>query len=411
MSAKRGHVAPSQNATRLRIIAAARQAIARRGIARFTHRAVASEGAIPLAALTYHFESKEALIAEVSAAILADYIADFAQLAKSLDDGLADRVVFERLTTSIVAEATSRHREGTMAWLEIMLHRGRSAEASADARQWFAKLQEIWTGIAQSCALDKAGLRARSAIDEATGLMLIGIGLGSDKSRMLSILREGVDPASLWSGEDLAPRDPGLGKRPWPRPATKSEQTRALIVQSAVDCCVEEGPQHVGYRTIAQRSALSESAPYYYYPKIAELLRDAQETLFKHSKQRFRAQLGDAVMTDVDGLADLTAAILQNEVTQYARHNLANFAFWLEAGREANLRPVVHKAVMDQQDAWLKRFTQVGLEPTPLDAMRTQARFAGMCLRLVSTGATMADIVEARGDLRSVISSQARAEA
>lgn len=402
MNAERDRETRSENMTRSRIIAAAIKAMGNRGIAGFTHRAVAEEGRISLASLTYHFESKDDLIDQVSASILDDSSADFIALRARVAKEATDRASFADLSTTIIAAAVSEHREETMAWLELMLHGGRDPEAAARARKWFAALHAIWTEIADLCGQSCPAQAAQSAIDQAAGFILIAVGLGLESQEILDVLRDGADPVAKWNtpARKQAELTNQTKATPQSKPETKAEQTRRLIVEAAMNCFVEEGLQNVGYRTIAERSGLSKSAPYYYFPKIADLLRQAQSALFEHSKERFRGVLAGTTITDADGLADLTAAILQREVTRYALHNLANFSFWLEAGRDRELVPIVWAAVRDQQEAWLRRLSQAGLQPRPLDALKLQANFAGMSLRLVATESSMSDIAEARRQFR-----------
>jgi len=117
------------------ILEATLRIVGREGAGAVTHRAVAAEAGVPLAATTYYFDSREELLAETLAHAAAE---DVAELENARDlasepltpDGLADRL------RELVLDWLGGSRPTLIAQYEICLEAARRPELFAISRAW-----------------------------------------------------------------------------------------------------------------------------------------------------------------------------------------------------------------------------------------------------------------------------------
>jgi DNA-binding transcriptional regulator YbjK len=149
-----------QRAERRRaIIDAALRIIASRGLPGVTHRTVAREAGVPLAATTYYFASKDEILSEALESLAA--------------------VEVERLEalTATVAAATPSRAELAAALGEALIPEPADAE-----RTWLAQF-EIYVEAARNPALRPAVLRWREAFVELAASALRAIGAPDPERR------------------------------------------------------------------------------------------------------------------------------------------------------------------------------------------------------------------------------------
>ena len=123
-------------ARRRRIIEAALTIVGREGAGAVTHRAVAAEAGVPLAATTYYFSSRHELLAEALEHAAHE---DLAQLERDAEGfaavPLSVATLGERLSASV--EAWLRGARPTLlAQYEISLESARRPELAATSRAW-----------------------------------------------------------------------------------------------------------------------------------------------------------------------------------------------------------------------------------------------------------------------------------
>jgi AcrR family transcriptional regulator len=163
---------------------------------------------------------------------------------------------------------------------------------------------------------------------------------------------------------------------------------------------IADGAGAVSYRSVAARAGLTQAAPFYHFLTIGALLSTAQQRLFEQSKERYRlgaaADHGGAF--NVERLIDRTAAVFLREATEFAGKNLASYAIWLEADRNADLRPMIWSAIADQHLAWQRILGRLMPTQRPLDALLAQAAFIGKMVRVLATGSTTEDLALIRGE-------------
>jgi len=379
----------SRSEERRRLIAeAAVRVIAAHGIAGVTHRLVAAEAGVSLAATTYHYATKLDIIADASARLLDGYGEAF---RKTLARGPAGRHASLRaLVMRVAAAAAGKHRTSSLAWCEIIVDAARRPDMRDIARRWFDRLLAIWSEIATGFGFSDAEETAIAAIDTIIGLIFVVIPLGLDEDAALQMLR---------ATEGVADTQPAPAEiPPPPSNSRKTVETRRRIVEAAADLLVAEGPGAVTYRAVAQRAGITASAPIYHYPTIDTLLDAAQAYLFAASKDRYRAVMStvDPATLDIARLIDLTATIFLREATEFAGVSVANYPIWLDAARRDALRQTIHAGIVDQNRAWQRLFANLLPATRPEDPLLIQCLFRGKLIRVLATGADTADLAQVR---------------
>lgn len=389
-----------------RIADAAVAVIAQAGIAGVTHRRVAREAGVSLAATTYYYRAKSDIVADASNRLLAGYVDAFRRFLERRPE--KPDLTFRDFAMKLVTNAAGRHRTGSLAWCEIMLDAPRHLETRALARVWFAALGEVWLEIATAFGVPDAEQVVRSAIDIVVGLLFAVLPLGLSEAQAGAVLGGGADPDDAWQpAAEAAAEDALLG-----RTGRKAEETRERILVAAIDILSAEGAAALTYRTVAARAGLTPAAPTYHFPSADLLLAAAQARLFDASKARYRELMAgvDYNRLDVDRLIDLTTAVFLREATEFGALSLAGAPIWLEAARAPHLRPTIWHALNDQERAWSRLLANLAPGLRPLHALLLQRLFFGKLVRILATGAATADLASVRSefayDLRAICQGQ-----
>lgn len=367
-----------------------------------THRLVAEEACVSLAATTYYYKTKRDIVTDASHRLLASYAAAFVRF-------LAGRspekpITLREFALRLVRNAVGKHRHETLAWCEIILDAATNADMRILARTWFAQLDDIWFGIAVTFDVPNPETTVRSAVDIVVGLLFAVIPLGTSAEDVVAVLGRGATPR-LWE-----PKAVRLQATPPLRDSKKAAGTRAHILSAATALLLEDGPAALNYRTIAAHTGLTMAAPVYHFPTIDSLLNAAQADLFGQAKDRYRQVMGkiDYGKLDVEHLVDLTAAVFLREATEFGALNVATYLIALAAAREPRLRPLVWSSIDDQNLAWHRLLCTLGPECTMFDAMLVQRLFIGKLIRVLAMGANMTDLALVRAefatDLRAMVS-------
>lgn len=394
--------APQDRALRTRadIAAGAIEVLARSGVAGLTHRAVAQQAGVSLAATTYHFSTKADLIAEASLRLLAGYLDAFRRFASRIREGGGEGIgSLDDLVLRVVLNALGRERTRSLAWLELALHGGRSHSSRALAQDWYAELDAIWADIGVGLQGLPRAEEASAAVDRAIGLTFLLQPLALDETVARALLTGASDIAGLAGAQTAAPpADADAGGR--------NAEARERIVGAAIDILIEDGAGAISHGAVARRAGMARSGPSYYFPAIGALMRVAQMALFERAKARYRAGFGTLAAADIGEarLVDVTTAIYFREVLEFSGENIGYHSAWLSAAHDAGLRPVVLAALLDQHRAWLRRLEAIpGARPSPAAPLTLQAVFVGKLIRVVAAGAGMPALSRARDDFAAAI--------
>jgi TetR/AcrR family transcriptional regulator, regulator of biofilm formation and stress response len=141
------------NDRRRQIIEAALAVIGRGGVDAVTHRAVATEAGVPLAATTYYFESKAELVREALELVIARSVEVVSQRTHA-ERPLSLAELIERLTA--FTEAQLHDQEAPLiAQYELMLEAGRRRELRPLAERWSEAYMEGLVALVRASPIDE----------------------------------------------------------------------------------------------------------------------------------------------------------------------------------------------------------------------------------------------------------------
>ncbi len=187
--AKRGaKTRAEQRAERRRaIIDAALRIIASRGLPAVTHRTVAREAKVPLAATTYYFASKDEILAEALESLSAAEVERLSELTSEIGLGSkSQEEVAAALGKALIPEPEEAERRW-LAQFEIYVEAARNPELRPAVQRW----REAFVGLAES-SLRAVGApdperRAPIAIAAINGILLDRLrGVGDDPQRTMA---------------------------------------------------------------------------------------------------------------------------------------------------------------------------------------------------------------------------------
>ena len=377
------------------IAAAATEILALHGISGLTHRLVARNAGVSLAATTYYFDTRLEMVAEASRRTLLGHSAAFRRTVTRLKSGPKHPRLFRKLVIRLIHNEANRDKNGALCWAEITLNARYHEESLELTRQWFAELMELWLEASDTSGVARPDEQSGSAIDLVIGLLLVTISLGLTAEQLDAVLLRGADPLDAWADvQELAPMT-----GPPPRATRKAAETREKIILAAIEILQAEGLGSITYRSIGARAGMTAARLFYHFPTIDGLLAAAQQRLFEDSKERYRmaaTEMGGII--DVEGLIDRSAVVLIREGTQFADKNMANYSVWLQAARNPELRPMIWSGIADQYLAWQRLLAPLKPHQQPLDALLVFAIFIGKQFRTLSTGSTLEDLAMVRSE-------------
>ncbi|MBL4800477.1 MAG: TetR family transcriptional regulator [Emcibacter sp.] len=382
-----------------RITDAAIKVIARDGISRTTHRKIAEMAEVSLASITYHFATKEDILNESSRRLLTNYLHRFENAEARLAANNSKWANMEDLIAQVLTYAFGKFRTETMAWQEIMLEAGRSEESQALARDWHTTLFNIWHRISKHFQNDKPALNARSAIDLITGLIFILSPLKVSQTQVKDLFYGKKTLSNLQRATSAKPdtrNDIDLCDTPL---SPKKIRTRGLILKAAISILTEHGASAVTHRSVAHASGLSNAVPIYHFKSIDGLLHEAQITLYKTARERYRKGMAGVnyEKLTVDQLVDLTNTIFIRETTEYGKANIAKLSVELESYRKPDLQMLfIGSSILEQDQAWHRLLTTLSPTTPPQMALFMQAQFIGKMIRLIATGTNTSDLITSR---------------
>ncbi len=368
---------------------AASRIISTHGIAGLTHRLIAQTANVSLAATTYHYQSKADIIRAATQATLESYDRSLNKALSRFRREPATRESFSSYFNELMQNTAGSARQRAICWGEIMLDVARRPESHANSQAWFARLTSVWVEMADACGLDQSDQSAIVAIDILIGLLFLIVGLGLSGEDMMCTVPDTFEtlrnrPLSAPPpGSDLAMRD-----------GARAVATRAKVLAATIEILKREGAGAVTRKAVAASAGLTKTAPFYYYPSIADLLAAAQKALFLQSKVRYRQGLVEAGGVDVDfeRLIDRTAAVFLREATEFAGDSIATFSIWLRADNEPLVRAMVREAAIDQERAWRGVLGCWSGRVNPIDPLLAQALFIGKLVRILATGSRIQDL-------------------
>ncbi len=189
-SAPEGQRSRQRAARRAAIIEAAVKIIATRGLSAVTHRAVAREAKVPLAATTYYFSSKEEILKEALESLSEAEVSRLSSLEKELGE-LEPAEALPSLAAALIGDSEEARR-GWLAQFEIYLEAARHPELRPAIEQRRAAFVSLAEANLRKFGAPEPEHRAELAVAGINGILLDRVReLGDDpQATMLERLRQ-----------------------------------------------------------------------------------------------------------------------------------------------------------------------------------------------------------------------------
>jgi len=185
-----GHRSRQRAARRGAIIDAAVKIIATRGLNAVTHRAVAREAKVPLAATTYYFASKDEILKEALESLSSAEVERLNALAKKID-GMKPEETGAALAEALLGDS-DEGRRGWLAQFEIYLEAARHPSLRPAIEQRRAAFVALAESTLRAAGAPDPAKRAEIAVAGINGILLDRVReLGdSPQETMLERLRQ-----------------------------------------------------------------------------------------------------------------------------------------------------------------------------------------------------------------------------
>jgi len=159
--------------TRAAIVAATLRVLRDEGIGSLTHRAVAREAGVSLALTTYHFATKENLIAEALNVAAAETLAGLREAASDVEGGpLTPASVADRLS-DMTMERLGDERLAVFAVVELSLAAARRPDLHEAAAAWNEEYHRTVAELLGRAGIPSAGQAARLVVATLEGLVFL----------------------------------------------------------------------------------------------------------------------------------------------------------------------------------------------------------------------------------------------
>ena len=174
------------------ILAATVEILTTQGLAAVTHRAVAKQAGVPLAATTYYFDSKDELIGEALAILVADEIDRLAERARELGEEIRS----PRAAAGAVAEVLFPDTDavgGLLAKLEVYLEAARRPGLHEAAAHWQAAFTELARSSLELAGVADPDRMAPFFIAAADGILLHALSEGVTGDEDVARMRDQLE--------------------------------------------------------------------------------------------------------------------------------------------------------------------------------------------------------------------------
>jgi DNA-binding transcriptional regulator YbjK len=172
---RRSGIASSERGAERRaaILAATVRILAAEGLGAVTHRAVAREADVPLAATTYYFASKDELLTEALGLLAGEEMERLQRRAAELDHEAyrSPSALAAEIAETLVSG--SRHeRDALLAKYEVYLEAARRPALRATARHWIAAFQRLAARALKAGGAPEPERRAQLLVAAVDGILI-----------------------------------------------------------------------------------------------------------------------------------------------------------------------------------------------------------------------------------------------
>ena len=195
---------PSAKGLRRRqhLLDAAATVLLRDGPSGVSHRAVAAEADLPLAATTYYFDSLEELVASGMRQLADSWLAaarsvvDARPARLTSPDGVADAVLAVLTTTP---DGAANAAEALLSCYERYLQAGRHAALGPLVRQWNAEVEMLLAEVLRRGGIRRPEVAAPAVLALADGALIRALSEGREVASVASVVA-----AYLAAGHDAS---------------------------------------------------------------------------------------------------------------------------------------------------------------------------------------------------------------
>ena len=162
------------------------------GLAAVTHRAVAREAGVPLAATTYYFDSKDQLVEEALALLATAEIESLAERAALLGGRLGSPGELASGLVEVLAPGTDEGRRALLAKYELYLEAARRPPLRPTAARWISAFTQLAEAALTAIGAPEPPRRAPVMVAAIDGLLVHRLA-APDSESAERVLRERVD--------------------------------------------------------------------------------------------------------------------------------------------------------------------------------------------------------------------------
>lgn len=283
--------------------------LAESGVRGATLRKIGARSGINFARLTTAFGDKDRLIAACFADVVERDLGRLASLAEELAGASPIHLFW-----ALCEDAGGLRRTDNLVLIELLLSSGR-AELAEIFRRWIRRRRDLLRAVARHCGADplladilglivlmESGF-AVSNYDSLSYRIVARASLDEAFERMAGSTAAGADPALEALAADYYARSSDRTAPDGGHHGDGARQGKSQIVNAAAEMFVEQGPEHLTNRAVAERAGVSLALTTYHFGSITELtlaaLRRAVENLARSLEpDETREELRDAMLED-----------------------------------------------------------------------------------------------------------------
>ena len=137
-----------------------------------SHRRVAREAGVPLAATTYYFSSKDELLQEALRVAAQDEIGRLEERAAELGPAFSSPRALGRALAAVLAEQVRREREVLLTKFDVYLQAARRPPLRPAARRWIDAFTSLAEGALGAAGVPQPRAAAELLVAGADGLLI-----------------------------------------------------------------------------------------------------------------------------------------------------------------------------------------------------------------------------------------------
>lgn len=372
--------------------------LAKEGIAAVTHRRVASIAKVSLASTTYHFATKSDLINTAALTLFENLKIFIANALNNILEKSAGRRPPE-IRRLVSVSLSDYDPTQFLASAELLFFCIAQKENENTIKIGYSDLIKTWFTFFERCSPQTTRLEIQTEFDTIFGYFFVLLTLGATPIQIRKVVcGEEIPSVAL----KLSEKSSGASTE-----SIKESQTATQVLEAALNIIIERGYSSLTYRSITDRSGISQSLAAYHFGSISALIADTHIELFNAAKSRYKSafDIHESKPNSIQRVTDITSTVFIREATEFRLDSAAYYSLWVLARRESELRPLIENFVLDLLAGWQRRLTRIG-QSSEFSALRMQALFIGQLIRIIATGSNTSQLVDACSEFRVALSQE-----